>query len=97
VLVWNQQATDLWGLRPAEAQGCHFLNLDIGLPVEKLREPIRACLSGEARIQVVLDATNRRGRAIKCTVTCSPLDTAGTAAPRGAILLMEPRDEAQPA
>src|SRR5262249_30869723 len=98
VLVWNERATDLWGLRADEAQGRHFLNLDIGLPVERLRDPIRACLSGSSRSQqLVLDATNRRGRALKCTVTCSPLDATGTAAPRGAILLMDPQDEPQPA
>jgi two-component system, chemotaxis family, CheB/CheR fusion protein len=98
VVVWNDRATDLWGLRPDEAEGRHFLNLDIGLPVAQLRAPIRACLSGESRYQqVTVDATNRRGRAVRCLVTCTPLDGSPGAATRGAILLMEAREDAAPA
>ncbi|HEV8676093.1 MAG TPA: CheR family methyltransferase [Methylomirabilota bacterium] len=98
VLVWNDRATDLWGLRADEVQGRHLLNLDIGLPVSELRQPIRACLSGESRYQQLsLDATNRRGRPIRCTVTCSPLDASGAGAARGAIVLMETNEEGAPA
>ncbi len=98
VLVWNERATDLWGLREEEAQGHNFLNLDIGLPVAHLRQPIRACLAGESRVQqLILDATNRRGRTIRCRITCTPLDTAGGGAHRGVILVMEPQDETAPA
>jgi PAS domain-containing protein len=32
ISVWNDQSAELWGLRPDEAPGQHFLNLDIGLP-----------------------------------------------------------------
>src|SRR5215831_9465013 len=39
VLAWNHRAEDLWGLRAAEVQGRHLMNLDIGLPVEQLRQP----------------------------------------------------------
>ena len=39
--VWNRQAEELWGLRPEEAVGQHFLNLDIGLPTDQLRPLIR--------------------------------------------------------
>jgi two-component system CheB/CheR fusion protein len=35
VRVWNRQAQELWGLRPDEAVGQHFLNLDIGLPTDR--------------------------------------------------------------
>ena len=41
VRVWNRQAEELWGLRPEEAVGQHFLNLDIGLPTDRLRPLIR--------------------------------------------------------
>ena len=71
VLMWNQRSEDLWGLHADEVQGHPFLNLDIGLPVGQLAAPIRACLAGESLSPMVLDATNRRGRAIKCEVTCS--------------------------
>ena len=74
VLMWNHRAEDLWGLRADEVQGKSLLNLDIGLPVAELRALMRSCLSGDApRAEVVLDAVNRRGKTIKCRVTCSPL------------------------
>jgi two-component system CheB/CheR fusion protein len=41
VQIWNDKLEDLWGLRADEAIGQHFLNLDIGLPIEQLRQPIR--------------------------------------------------------
>src|SRR5262249_42890160 len=46
VLAWNHRAEDMWGLRASEVQGRHLMNLDIGLPVEQLRQPIRAVLAG---------------------------------------------------
>lgn len=89
VLIWNRRAEDFWGLRAEEVQGKNFLILDIGLPVERLKQIIRACLAGEEEVQeMVLDATNRRGKAIQCKVSCSPLRGAGGEI-QGAILLME--------
>jgi two-component system, chemotaxis family, CheB/CheR fusion protein len=74
VQVWNNKAEDLWGLRSNEVEGQHFLNLDIGLPVGQMRQQIRSCLAGESRsIEVFLDAINRRGKAIQCKVTLTPL------------------------
>jgi two-component system CheB/CheR fusion protein len=97
VLVWNERAIDLWGLRADEVQGRHLLNLDIGLPLSDLRQPIRACLAGETRFQQVeVDATNRRGRAIRCTVTCTPLNSAPGGGVRGVIILMATQDETPP-
>src|SRR5262249_22200248 len=70
IRAWNRQAEELWGLRSDEVVGQHFLNLDIGFPVEKLRNPIRSCLSSRSeREQVVQRAVNRRGRSIECTVS----------------------------
>jgi two-component system CheB/CheR fusion protein len=89
VIMWNQRAEDLWGLRADEVQGKGLLNLDIGLPVTELRTIIRPCLAGEIeRQEVVLDAVNRRGKKIKCRITCSPL-VAGSKKREGVILLME--------
>jgi two-component system CheB/CheR fusion protein len=89
ILLWNYRAEDLWGLRTDEVQGQSFLNLNIGLPVELLRGPVRSCLSGELDYQEVrLDAINRRGMRIQCRVTCTPLmDPDGGR--QGAILLMD--------
>jgi two-component system, chemotaxis family, CheB/CheR fusion protein len=89
VQVWNHRAEDLWGLRQDEVRGKHFLNLDMGLPVEQLKGVLRGCLAGEADYQeVVLEATNRRGKAITCKVSCGSLAPYDGNA-RGAILLME--------
>jgi len=89
VLMWNQRASDLWGLRADEVQGKGLLNLDIGLPVAELRTVIRPCLSGEVeRGQVVLDAINRRGKPIRCRVHCTPLISSGGRR-EGVILMME--------
>jgi two-component system CheB/CheR fusion protein len=89
VSAWNEGAHELWGLRGEEVQGQHFMNLDIGLPTEKLRTPLRRLLAGESAEQpIVLDATNRRGRRIACRVRISPLAD-GEAPPRGLILFME--------
>ena len=73
VRAWNDAATELWGLRQEEVHGHHFLNLDIGLPAERLGKPIRACLESGERQAITLEATNRRGKPITCSITCNPL------------------------
>jgi two-component system CheB/CheR fusion protein len=89
VSAWNDGAYELWGLRGAEVQGQHFMNLDIGLPVEKLRTPLRNLLAGEpVDGPIALEATNRRGFPVRCRVRLSPLAD-GDAVPRGVILFME--------
>jgi two-component system CheB/CheR fusion protein len=76
VQLWNHQSEELWGLRADEVTGRHLLNLDIGLPVDQLKDPVRACLSnGAAAAPVELSAVNRRGRAIDLRVSCRPLQT----------------------
>ncbi|AIE83590.1 MCP methyltransferase, CheR-type with PAS/PAC sensor [Fimbriimonas ginsengisoli Gsoil 348] len=73
VLAWNHRSEDLWGIRREEAAGKHLLNLDIGLPLEQLRQPIRACLATKEPQSITVDAINRRGRPLNCQVTFSPL------------------------
>ena len=95
---WNPTAQEMWGLRADEAMGKHFLNLDIGLPVQQLRGPIRACLANEAEsLAVELAATNRLGRPVRVNVTCSTLrNGVGTAgASGGVIMVMEELDAAE--
>ncbi|OLE68975.1 MAG: chemotaxis protein CheR, partial [Cyanobacteria bacterium 13_1_40CM_2_61_4] len=89
VTVWNQRSAELWGVRSDEAPGQHFLNLDIGLPVEDLRPAIKAVLSGTTdHGEVALEATNRRGRDFLCRTSLAPL--LGTDhSVRGVILLMD--------
>jgi two-component system, chemotaxis family, CheB/CheR fusion protein len=93
VTGWSRAAFELWGVREDEVSGEHFLNLDIGIPVGDLRDPIRAVLAGAAGEQVVLDGHDRRGRPVRCTVSLGPLYGADDDL-LGAIMVMsaEPRD-----
>ena len=87
--VWNAGATELWGVRADEARKAHFFNLDFGLPVAELHQPIRDVLvNGVASREITLSATNRKGRALQCRVTISPLHAADGST-SGAIMLME--------
>ncbi len=91
VLVWNQHAEDLWGIRQDEAVGQHFLALDIGLPTERLAPVLRGVLGGKGdeRAELEMEAVNRRGRAITCAATVMAFaDGDGGRRPAGAIVLM---------
>jgi two-component system CheB/CheR fusion protein len=89
IVSWNSEAEDLWGLRNQEVQGESLFSLDIGLPVDQLRDMIRRSLSGESdRSEITLDAINRRGRKIHCRITCNPLFDPDDK-PQGVILVME--------
>jgi two-component system CheB/CheR fusion protein len=90
---WNQGARELWGLIEDEVHGKNFLNLDIGLPVDQLRSPIRKVLTGEEQEVVTLPAVNRRGRQIEARVTVTPLPMGDGEASRGVILMMESEEE----
>ncbi len=90
IQIWNSRAEDLWGLRGDEVKGKSLLNLDIGLPLDQLRQIIRGCLSGKGH-EVTLAAINRRGKTIRCDVVCTPLIGA-SADINGVILLMEEKE-----
>jgi len=91
VQIWNGQARDLWGLSAEEAGDRHMLALDIGLPMDKLRHPLRRALSDpDARQELVVEATNRRGRTFQCRIVCLPLTADGDGVVSGVIVLMEP-------
>jgi two-component system CheB/CheR fusion protein len=97
ILGWNPQAEEMWGVRADEVRGQHLLTLDIGLPLQELRPAIRQCLLGEMdRIEQQVHAVNRRGRAIECRTTMSPL-VGRDGAPRGLILLMQENTDSGPA
>lgn len=90
VQIWNGKARDIWGVTPEEAEDEHLLSLDIGLPVESLKREIRDALSGKSkRKDVVLEATNRRGRPFECRVTVLPLGGGGDGAVSGVLMMME--------
>lgn len=74
VQIWNEIAEEMWGLRIEEVQGHFFFDLDIGLPMEQLRQPIRACQTGTNKSQeIIVEAVNRRGRTIYCRIICTPI------------------------
>jgi two-component system CheB/CheR fusion protein len=87
VKMWNRRAEDLWGLRTEEVTGQHFLNLDIGLPLELLRPLLRGALNAEAG-EAEVDAVNRRGRPVRVRVVCTPLSGQDVGSD-GAIIVME--------
>ena len=89
VVLWNSRAEDLWGVRSAEVVGRSVYDLDIGLPVETLRPIIKIVSAGDSSSRIdTVAATNRRGRAIRCRVSFSPL-AALTGSRHGVVLLME--------
>jgi two-component system CheB/CheR fusion protein len=93
VQLWNGHARELWGPTVDEAEDQHFMSLDIGLPVEQLKTPLRATLSGDSkREEVVVDATSRRGEQFQCRVTVMPLNSGADGQVTGAIVIMEPVD-----
>jgi two-component system CheB/CheR fusion protein len=74
VRVWDAASEERWGLRADEALERELRELDIGLPVTTLRDPIRSALGADGeRTDVVVDARNRRGQPIVCRVTALPL------------------------
>jgi two-component system CheB/CheR fusion protein len=90
ILLWNDRATDLWGLRSDEVVGRSLFGLDIGLPVEDMRQPIQEVWLGAKPDagEITLDATNRRGKAVRIRVSGS-LSQAAQARPQCLVLLME--------
>jgi two-component system, chemotaxis family, CheB/CheR fusion protein len=90
VQIWNGKARELWGLTSDEAEDEHLMALDIGLPIEKLRQQIKDTLAGKSeREEVMLDATNRRGKTFTCRVTFLPLGSGGDGNVAGVIMMME--------
>ncbi len=95
IQVWNREAEDLWGLRREEVVGQHLLNLDIGLPVDKLRPIIRDAMADPtAPTAATIPAVNRRGREVLVRVVGSVLRGSGSR-PMGTLIVMDV-DDARP-
>jgi two-component system CheB/CheR fusion protein len=89
VLAWSSRTTDLWGLRDDEVEGENLLNLDIGIPVQRLRDPIQRVLEGEQVADVEVDGHDRRGKPVRVRIEVAPLETLpGAEGTFGAILLV---------
>jgi two-component system CheB/CheR fusion protein len=89
ILLWNRRSTDLWGLRADEVIGRSLLALDIGLPVEEIREPLIKFQQDEGEKKTLtLEAINRRGQRVRVPITLTKcLD--GTGRHQGVAVLME--------
>lgn len=89
VKLWRGRAEDMWGLRAMEVQDRTLTDLDIGLPSREVRQLVRASLNSSDEAQVAtVEATNRRGRAIRCRIVANVLrGPAGE--PSGVILLID--------
>jgi two-component system CheB/CheR fusion protein len=88
VRAWSDAATELWGMRSDEIRDQNFLNLDIGLPVGALRDPMRQVLSGDEAQPIELDAYNRRGQPIHCQISFAPLSSHRDGTVEGVILVV---------
>jgi two-component system, chemotaxis family, CheB/CheR fusion protein len=77
IMLWNEQAEELWGLRSGEVCGRSLLNLDTGLPVDQLVKPLQRRWNDSEGNQheITLNAVNRRGRPIRVRVTMTLRDT----------------------
>jgi len=90
IIRWNQESEQLWGVRSDEVKDKSLLSLDIGLPVEELREPIRKCFQNEENHQTItVEAINRRGQSIQCQVTIHGLKGIQVEESKGAIVLLK--------
>ncbi len=88
VQVWNERAADLWGLRSDEVVGRRFFDLDIGLPSEEARRMVDSVQHGGTPHQEMrVEATTRRGKAIRCRVMVHAL--VDHQRPIGAVIVME--------
>lgn len=88
ILAWNAKCEDMWGLRADEVKGKHLLNLDVGLPLEELKQALRVCMGTEELAQIRVMAINRRGRQVEIRATTTPLSKVVGAEP-GAIIMLE--------
>jgi PAS domain S-box-containing protein len=87
VQLCNQWAEELLGLHSIEVTGRVFLDLEIGLPAERVAGVIRRCVDQGAIQEVQLDAPNRQGHDIGRRIICSPLAVSGEV--NGVMLVME--------
>ena len=88
ILTWNHEAEELWGLQAADILGKSFFVQEMGLPVEQLAVPIRKILDEGKPTELVLEATNRKGKRLVLHMTLAPLMEPGQSV-SGALMLME--------
>jgi two-component system CheB/CheR fusion protein len=89
ILLWNDSASDMWGVLSEDAVGKSILELDIGLPIERLGPSLRAFLRDDSeRDELVVTGVDRHGNDSSCRVifTILRLEDHGK---QGAVIQME--------
>ncbi|MGO9855801.1 MAG: CheR family methyltransferase [Acidimicrobiales bacterium] len=71
---WNSAAASMWGLEQDEVRGEPFFGLVLGLPLEPLQAPVRACRApGAQPAMLELPAVDPSGGTFTCRVTVVPI------------------------
>jgi two-component system, chemotaxis family, CheB/CheR fusion protein len=92
---WNHAATALWGLTEPQVAGEPFFGLDMGLPLERLQDPVRATRQpGATPAMLEVMATDTNGEAFTCRVKVLPVS--GGQPETAAMLIMEDMREIDP-
>ena len=78
VQLWNGGAEQLTGLRSFEAEGRRLLDLELNLPLDRVRSLLRGVLvEAEPSTQLEVELSDRFGRGQRRFVTATPLLRAG--------------------
>ena len=73
-MVWSAKSEEIWNLQTDEVQKECLFNLDFGLPLEQIREPINRCLDyNQTQQDFVISAVNRRGKTFDCRLSIDAL------------------------
>ena len=84
---WNSAAARMWGLDEDEVRGEPFFGLVLGLPLEHLQGPVRACRApGAQPATLELPAVDPSGGGFTCRVTVVPI---GGGSDLSAMVMME--------
>jgi two-component system CheB/CheR fusion protein len=95
VRSWNRWNENAWGVRSEEVLGKSLFDLDIGLPVQRLRSELNRVIAGEEpHAELDVQAVDRRGRALRCRIRVSPL-VQDLGRPEGAVVTSDDVTEAE--
>jgi two-component system CheB/CheR fusion protein len=86
VRAWSSKMEDLWGVRADEVERKDFLNLDIGVPIDRIAGSLRACLANGETAEQELECTSRKGKNLACSISMIPLVDGGN---KGVVVLIE--------
>ncbi|HVF39511.1 MAG TPA: CheR family methyltransferase [Gemmatimonadaceae bacterium] len=90
VTMWNAGSEELWGMRLMEVRHSLLDDLDSGLPVPELLEPVKLVLNGTSAGETVdALAINRKGRQQALTFRIVPLLDPEAGNVKGAVILAE--------